>query len=263
MPVPQYPDKDQKSKTIVTAWRFAQYLNELGKGLHHPLPWTMLIIYSNTLLDELLTGPKTREWTSVSENVRTFGDPARAALGLAKSGIGAPAAVVLMEELMARGARRFITIGSAGSLEPTFNPGDVVLARFAVRDEGTSHHYAVPGYSVTPDRDLTNGVGEQLPTSFRRTGVWTTDAPYRETLDEARFHRSKGAGVVDMEAAALMTVARVCGARLASVFVVSDRLSLDGDDDAARWEPCFHAPVVKRQLATVARALAESYGRYK
>ena len=53
MPVPQYPDKTPKSRTHVTPWQFALYLKEQGKGLRYPLPWTMLIIYSNALLDEL------------------------------------------------------------------------------------------------------------------------------------------------------------------------------------------------------------------
>jgi purine-nucleoside phosphorylase len=41
--------------------------------------------------------------------------------------------------------------------------------------------------------------------------TWTTDAPYRETVEEITRYRGEGILTVEMEAAALFTVARPSG----------------------------------------------------
>jgi uridine phosphorylase len=76
-----------------------------------------------------------------------------------------------------------------------------------------------------------------------RTGVsWTIDAPYRETVAEARHYQAEGVLCVEMEAAALFAVAQVRGVRLASAFVISDSLA-----DLA-WNPRFGDPAVQAGL---------------
>ena len=46
-----------------------------------------------------------------------------------------------MEELVALGCRRFVSIGTAGSLQPDLAVGDLLVCDRAIRDEGTSYHY--------------------------------------------------------------------------------------------------------------------------
>ena len=60
------------------------------------------------------------------------------------------------------------------------------------------------------------------------------DTPYRETVREVRRWRREGLLTVDMEAAALFSVARFRRASAASVFVISDQL------DESGWRPRFH-----------------------
>jgi purine-nucleoside phosphorylase len=57
-------------------------------------------------------------------------------------GIGAPAATTVLEELIALGAREFISIGAAGCLQPRCGFGEAVVCTGAIRDEGVSHHDA-------------------------------------------------------------------------------------------------------------------------
>ncbi|TFV29739.1 hypothetical protein E4K10_48535 [Streptomyces sp. T1317-0309] len=56
-------------------------------------------------------------------------------------GIGGPAAASVLEEAIAAGVRRVVSIGGAGGLGVGQVPGDVVVCDRAVRDEGVSHHY--------------------------------------------------------------------------------------------------------------------------
>jgi uridine phosphorylase len=58
------------------------------------------------------------------------------------TGIGAPAAEVVIFELLQAGARRLLRVGSCGAMAPEIAPGQVVIATGAVRDDGTSAHYA-------------------------------------------------------------------------------------------------------------------------
>jgi uridine phosphorylase len=54
-----------------------------------------------------------------------------------------------------------------------------------------------------------------------RSGTtWTTDAPYRETVEEITEFRGRGVLTVEMEAAALFAVAQTRGLHMASAVVV-------------------------------------------
>jgi uridine phosphorylase len=55
--------------------------------------------------------------------------------------------------------------------------------------------------------------------------VWSTDAPYRETREEAELFGGEGVKAVDMESAGLFAAAQVRGREAASVFVIGDSLA--------------------------------------
>lgn len=159
--------------------------------------------------------------------------------------IGAPAATIALEELIAFGVRRFISIGTAGALQREESIGDVVLCDGAVRDEGVSHHYTPTGGMARPSEHLTQRVGRALDDAgigYRVGAAWTIDAPYRETVGELRHYQSQGVLCVEMEAAALFTVAAYRGVELASAFVVSDSLA-----DLV-WDPQFGSDATHRGL---------------
>ena len=73
------------------------------------------------------------------------------------TGIGAPSAIIAMEELRLCGARQFIRVGSAGALQPHIDLGDLIVAEGAVRDDGGSTSYAPIAYPAIADRHLTQG----------------------------------------------------------------------------------------------------------
>ncbi len=153
-------------------------------------------------------------------------------LGLAQLPVGAPATAMAVEELSARGTELFVGIGTAGAISDRLAPGGLVVCSAALRDEGTSHHYAPADTFAHPDLALTARLRDELPSAAHGPS-WTTDAPYRETAEELAEYRTEGVLTVEMEASCLFTVARAVGVPAAAAFVVSD--VLHGD----QWEPHF------------------------
>lgn len=126
-------------------------------------------------------------------------------------GIGAPLAAALMEEMIARGCRKFIAIGGCGVLDQAIAVGHLLLPISAIRDEGTSYHYLPPSREVSMDSHALE-VLETLLTrhglDYLRTKTWTTDAIYRETPAKTAAYREEGCLAVEMEAAAFMALAQ-------------------------------------------------------
>jgi uridine phosphorylase len=168
------------------------------------------------------------------------------------TGIGAPNAVVVLEELIALGGEQFINVGAAGGL----NDFGVFLCDRAIRDEGTSHHYIPRGKYSYPDKGLTGKLGKsmkKLGFEFERGTTWTIDAPYRETKTEIRHYKGQGVKTVDMEASALFSVASVRKVKMAAAFVVSDIL---GED---KWDPQFEARHVRQKLKILLDAAIDCF----
>ena len=67
--------------------------------------------------------------------------PAGYPFSVIASPMGAPMAVMLLEQLIALGARRLLYLGFCGAIIPSYRIGDLFLPVQAVREEGTSYHY--------------------------------------------------------------------------------------------------------------------------
>ena len=160
------------------------------------------------------------------------------------TGVGAPNAATVLEELIALGGREFLNIGSAGGLQDF----GVFLCDKALRDEGTSYHYMSHGDFTYPDKELTERLEKELYKNniqFQKGTTWTIDAPYKETKTEIKHYKKQGLKTVDMEASALFAVAKIRKVKIASAFVVSDIL---GED---KWDPQFDAKHVRQKLNTL------------
>jgi uridine phosphorylase len=164
--------------------------------------------------------------------------------GLSLSGpfLGAPQAAMVMEKIIALGAKRICVFGWCGSLQPDLRVGDIVIPLHAVSEEGTSEHYPVgnrkPGTDQTLNRILERAL-EREGIPFRKGTVWTTDAPYRETVSKVKSYREKGLLAVEMEMSALMTLAVYRSVKLSGLLIVSDELF------DLRWHRGFSSPLFK------------------
>jgi uridine phosphorylase len=133
-------------------------------------------------------------------------------VGIVGCAVGAPFAVLIAEELFASGCRLLLSLTSAGQIVPAGpTPYFVVIDR-ALRDEGTSYHYASPSEYGEADPGLVSLAADALKRHGLRAIIgptWTTDAPFRETDEAIEAAKRRGILAVEMEAAALYTFAQV------------------------------------------------------
>jgi uridine phosphorylase len=216
---------------------YVEYARRQGFIPDFAVPEGIILCYSRGLLERICTSHETASVGGVLGEFHLLAETAGRLGVVGKFGIGAPAAATVLEELIALGVKRFISIGTAGALARELSVGDVVICDRAIRDEGVSHHYLEPAKYAEASSALTKALARALGDASLEpvSGTsWTIDAPYRETVAEARHYQHQGVLTVEMEAAALFAVAQYRHVELASAFVVSDSLA-----DLV-WDPQFH-----------------------
>jgi uridine phosphorylase len=135
--------------------------------------------------------------------------------GIIGCAVGAPFVVLVAEQLFASGCQLLVSVTSAGRIAERDDPPYFVLVESALRDEGTSTHYAPPSSYAEADERLVRSVedacGDASPAVY--TGkTRTTDAPFRETETTTERARTEGVLAVEIEASALYSFASVRGA---------------------------------------------------
>ena len=166
-------------------------------------------------------------------------------------GGGSSITAELAEEFAAMGARRMILMTWAGTLQSDLSAGDIVVIDRAIRDEGTSYHYLPPEKYVDGDQKLADELVAAIEArggQCSRGTTWTTDAPYRETVDEIRQYREEGVKTVEMESAGLFTIGQVRQVPSVSVVVAMDSLS------ELRWQVPDRLDRILRSLELVYQA---------
>lgn len=141
--------------------------------------------------------------------------------------------MLVAEELFASGCQLLVSLTSAGQITPSGPPPYFVIIDRALRDEGTSYHYAPPAEFAEADPKLVKCAAAALAEIGPRTVIgssWTTDAPFRETVEAIGAARSRGILAVEMEAAALYTFARVVGVPVLCLAHVTNTMGQAGDD---------------------------------
>jgi uridine phosphorylase len=172
--------------------------------------------------------------------------------------VGAPFAVLVAEELFACGCRSLISLTSAGQIVPAGNPPYFVIIDRALRDEGTSYHYAEPEIFAEADSRLVALARDALQKAGLPVFVgpsWTTDAPFRETADAVAAARAKGILAVEMEAAALYAFARKRDVAVLCLAHVTNTMGLaDGDFEKGEADGTADALVILEAIAKAMRA---------
>ena len=91
-----------------------------------------------------------------------------------------------------------------------------VLVERALRDEGTSYHYRPAEDYASADAGLLarlSGPIADCGPDVHRGATWTTDAPFRETVDVIERGSALGLAAIEMESAALYALAAARGLR--------------------------------------------------
>jgi uridine phosphorylase len=170
-------------------------------------------------------------------------------------GVGAPLAAGFVEELSALGVTTLVACGGAGALVDTLDLGHVMVVASALRDEGTSFHYAPASRIIDADPLGVRVLGEVLDEHEIEHFVgrtWTTDAFFRETRSRVNRRIAEHCSVVDMESSAFIAVAKYRGLRFAQLLYAAD--SLAGEEwDSRSWT---HARSIREELFRVSAVAA-------
>ena len=154
-------------------------------------------------------------------------------VGLIGRVVGASFAVLIAEELFASGCRLLVNLTSAGQITSIAAPPYFVVIDRALRDEGTSYHYAAPSEFAEADPAFVATAAAAVAALAQRVVVgsnWTTDAPFRETEPAIEAARNRGILAVEMEAAALYAFARAKGANALCIAHVTNTMGQAGAD---------------------------------
>ena len=155
----------------------------------------------------------------------TIGDQQIAAFN---APVGAASCVGIVEDLIQFGMKKLVLFGTCGVLDQDIKETSIIIPRSALRDEGTSYHYLPASDEVEVNRSslpLFQDFLEKHQISHTIGKVWTTDAPYRETIGKMKRRKESGAICVDMECSAVAALAAFRGFELCHFFYAADHLS--------------------------------------
>lgn len=145
--------------------------------------------------------------------------------------LGGAASAALLEEVIAKGGKKFVFFGSCGTLDRELSAGHLIVPTAAYRDEGTSYHYLESSdfIAITTAEKLADILSNmELPHVQSKT--WTTDAFYRETRKNMLLRKEEGCLTVEMECASLAAVCKFRNVEFYQYLYTEDNL------DSVIWE---------------------------
>ncbi|MDR0959698.1 MAG: nucleoside phosphorylase [Propionibacteriaceae bacterium] len=248
---------DPTSPEVITAGMFIDPIEDC--------PATAIVTFQQDTMRLLLSSYPSGQLTLLSFGMSIDVDVQRVAsdgnlYATCLSPIGGPAAVAVLEDLIACGVKRFVVFGSCGVLIPGVAAGRLIVPNEAVRDEGTSYHYAPASETIalTTAPELA-GILDEIGAPYVTGMTWTTDAFYRETRALVDRRVKQGCVAVEMEAASLAAMSQLRGVDVYHFLYAAD--SLEGEWDRRIPGHVGDEPqsgFIRVALA-VAKALEEKY----
>ena len=142
--------------------------------------------------------------------------------------VGAPACVGNMEEIIALGAKNILAVGCCGCLDKEMEEYSIIIPTSAIRDEGTSYHYAPASEETVLDAKMVEkleNVMKRNKLHYHKGKTWTTDAIFRETRKKVNERISRGAITVDMECSAMNVLCKFRDVNFGQIFYAADMLA--------------------------------------
>ncbi|MFC7141197.1 nucleoside phosphorylase [Halosimplex aquaticum] len=148
-------------------------------------------------------------------------------LTICSTGIGCPSATIAVEELANVGVETFVRVGTTGALQSDIEIGDMVVATGAAKNEGTTKRYEDVEYPAVADYETLSALvdsAESRDEDVHVGPIATDDAFYAETDEYVDDWERAGLLAVEMEAAAVFTLARRKGLRAGAICTVDGNL---------------------------------------
>ncbi len=229
-PLPDFP------KTVVTCFARSTFARILAEFSHREIARTSVANLEIPIYELNFHGQK---------------------IGFFNSYVGASGCVAILEDIIAMGAENILVFGTCGVLDSSIKETSIIIPTVAIRDEGTSYHYAPPANEI----ELNHAYRNQFKTfldekniSYTEGKVWTTDGIYRETHQKMANRKAQGAIAVDMECSAIAAFANFRDINHFQFFYSADNL------DAETWDVRTLANdadlETKDRIATIALSFA-------
>ena len=154
-------------------------------------------------------------------------------VSVTSTGMGCPSAAIAVEELAMIGADTFVRVGTSGPMQSFMNPGDLVIAWGAIRDEYTSQQYEPLAFPAVADLDVTlalrqaainRGVPFHVGITQSKDSFFGQHEPKRmpvarELQDRWQAWVQGGALSSEMEASTIMVVSSVLRCRAGGIMI--------------------------------------------
>jgi purine-nucleoside phosphorylase len=150
------------------------------------------------------------------------------------TGMGAPSAAIVVEELLRLGVQRLIRVGTCGGIGRGIRTGDIVIAASATPMDGTTRTYLHGDpYAPTADHELVRLLADEAAGRGLRHHVGqvgTVDVFYNPDPDYASKWRGRGVLAFEMESSVLFFLAARAAAEgmdvaAGTILTVSDVLT--------------------------------------
>ena len=178
------------------------------------------------------------------------------------TGMGGPSAAIVCEELISLGAQFLIRIGTSGAMDPSMNPGDLLIVHAACMADGTSKEYIRSymadtqlelGFPATSDFAFVSAAAnaaKSLDIPHHVGKVASLDRFYGHSDETYKKLLSLGICAVEMEAATVLSIAAIHGIRAAAMMTVSDQVF-----GAKRADEATIAQGVRNMIAVALHAI--------
>ena len=179
-------------------------------------------------------------------------------VALFMSYVGAAGCVAVIEEVFAMGADKLILFGTCGVLDASIEDCSIIIPNKAVRDEGTSFHYAKPSDEIEVNKKYIDefvDILKEFECRYTIGKVWTTDGIYRETRGKVSSRKPAGCLCVDMECSAVAALAEFREKEVFQFFYAAD--NLDNETWDARSLGNESNVLEKDRIAMLAMELAK------
>lgn len=170
------------------------------------------------------------------------------------TGMGVPSISIYAHELMeSYNVQTLIRVGTCGAMREEVRVRDVILAMSASTDSSLNRgRFPHIDYAPTANFELLHkayetAIAKQIP--VRVGSVFTTDVFYNDDPQVTKDLAAFGVIAVEMETAALYTLAAKCGRKALSILTVSDHL-VTGEATSAQERQTTFTQMIELALET-------------
>lgn len=248
---------DSTYEAVINPWMI--------KEKNPDFPDTVIGIFSHLLFDRIVefTGATQIDYFKDADGVWPIYKASYKGTDVAivKARVGGPSCVGGLEDVLAAGGKRVILLGNCGVLDRNIEDCGIIIPTKAIRDEGTSYHYAPASDFIDVNKkyaDEFKAVCDEFGYPYVEGITWTTDGVYRETREKVAKRKAMGAICVEMECASVQAMCDFRGIDFFQFLYAGDNL------DHSTWEPRSLSGSVrlddKEKIALLAFELAAKIG---